>query len=78
MIEPKYIAKGKYDSKSLDYDLLLQQGIDLIQQFSGNQWTDFNYHDPGITFLEQICYALTDLGYKSNCLLYTSPSPRDS
>ena len=66
MIEPKYIAKGKYDSKSLDYDLLLQQGIDLIQQFSGNQWTDFNYHDPGITFLEQICYALTDLGYKSN------------
>ena len=66
MIEPKFIYKDKYSSKGLDYDLLLQQGIELIQKFSGNQWTDFNYHDPGITFLEQICYALTDLSYKSN------------
>ena len=36
------------------------------QKFSGEKWTDYNYHDPGITLLEQICYAITDLGYKSN------------
>src|SRR5690606_12730294 len=30
------------------------------------QWTDFNTHDPGITILEQLCYAITDLGYRTN------------
>lgn len=66
MIEPKFINKEDYNSKSLNYKELLDEGIELIQKFSGNQWSDYNYHDPGITFLEQICYALTDLGYKSN------------
>lgn len=66
MIEPKYINKENYSSKSLNYDELLRQGIELIQKFSGNQWSDYNYHDPGITFLEQICFAITDLGYKTN------------
>lgn len=66
MIEPKFIHKENYSSLSLNYDELLKQGIEFIQQFSGNQWSDYNYHDPGITFLEQICYALTDLGYKAN------------
>src|SRR5690606_25836958 len=27
--------------------------------------TDFNIHDPGITTLELLCYAITDLGYRS-------------
>lgn len=66
MIEPKFINKDEYNSKSLNYKELLDEGIELIQKFSGNQWSDYNYHDPGITFLEQICFALTDLGYKSN------------
>ena len=66
MIEPKYINREKDSSRSIDYEGLLSQGIELIQKFSGNQWTDFNHHDPGITLLEQICYALTDLGYKTN------------
>ena len=66
MIEPKFINRDDYSSKSLNYKELLDEGIELIQKFSGNQWSDYNYHDPGITFLEQICYGLTDLGYKSN------------
>jgi hypothetical protein len=66
MIKPKFINKEDYSSLSLDYDELLKQGIEFVQRFSGNQWSDYNYHDPGITFLEQICYALTDLGYKAN------------
>ena len=66
MIEPKFINRDNYSSPSLNYDELLKQGIEFIQQFSGKQWSDYNYHDPGITFLEQLCYALTDLGYKAN------------
>lgn len=66
MIEPKYI-KGEDDSKlSLNYDELRAKGISFIEKFSGNQWTDYNYHDPGITILEQLCYAITDLGYRTN------------
>lgn len=29
-------------------------------------WTDFNLHDPGVTFLDVLCYALADLGYLAN------------
>ena len=49
---------------SLDYERLRQQGIRLLERIAGQQWTDFNAHDPGITILEQLCYALTDLGYR--------------
>lgn len=66
MSKPKFIAPENYQTKSQRYDELLAEGIELIQKFSGNQWTDYNFHDPGITFLEQICFAITDLGYKSN------------
>ena len=66
MTEPKSIITENYSSKSQRFDELLSEGIDFIQKFSGEKWTDYNYHDPGITLLEQICYAITDLGYKSN------------
>ncbi|MCI5137039.1 MAG: hypothetical protein D3922_01180, partial [Candidatus Electrothrix sp. AR1] len=33
---------------------------------AGQLWTDFNAHDPGITILEQLCYAITDLGRRIN------------
>ena len=55
-----------YSSESQRFDELLQEGISYIQNLSGEKWTDYNYHDPGITILEQLCFAITDLGYKSN------------
>ena len=51
---------------ALDYALLRQEGIDLIARLAGKRWTDYNSHDPGITILEALCYALTDLGYRVN------------
>ena len=48
-----------------DYASLRQAGIDLLQSWVGDAWTDFNEHDPGITLLENLCYALTDLAYRS-------------
>src|SRR5262245_25382325 len=35
-----------------------------LERLAGDQWTDFNAHDPGITMLDAICYALVDLGYR--------------
>lgn len=51
---------------SEDFEFLRKAGITLIQKLSGNDWTDYNSHDPGITLLEAICYALTDLGYRAS------------
>ena len=49
---------------ALDYESLRQQGLADLQRLAGTTWTDHNAHDPGITILEQVCYALTDLGYR--------------
>lgn len=48
----------------MDYASLRQQGIRQLEQLSGGMWTDFNTHDPGLTILETLCYAITDLGYR--------------
>ena len=29
------------------------------------EWTDVNVHDPGVTVLEVLCYAITDLQYRN-------------
>lgn len=52
--------------KSEDYNKLKSLGIEYIQELSKNIWTDFNAHDPGVTSLELLCYALTDLAYRTN------------
>jgi len=47
------------------FEELRRLGIQYISEFSGEVWTDHNLHDPGITILEALCYALTDLGYRT-------------
>jgi hypothetical protein len=48
------------------FDALRRQGLALAQEVSGRVWTDFNLHDPGVTLLEQFCYALTELAYRAD------------
>jgi hypothetical protein len=50
----------------LDFDKLRSGGIDYLGKLSGKIWTDHNVHDPGITILEILCYAMLDLGYRTN------------
>lgn len=50
----------------LDFKTLREAGLTHIASFSGDLWTDHNVHDPGITILEVLCYALMDLGYRTN------------
>ena len=49
----------------VDFAFLRQRGIELLQQLCGESWTDYNLHDPGVTILEALCYALTDLSYRT-------------
>ncbi len=44
-----------------NYKSLLAEGTRLVEELSSSNWTDYNVHDPGITTLEFLCYALTDL-----------------
>ncbi|MBT1686951.1 hypothetical protein [Dawidia soli] len=56
--------------KSMDYALLRSEGLAHVQALAGKIWTDYNSHDPGVTILEQLCYALTVVGYKTNLDLH--------
>ncbi len=52
--------------KSLDYHQLREAGIVHLQELAGKIWSDYNTHDPGVTLLETLCYAITDLSYRCN------------
>lgn len=58
-----YISKKK-KGDSL-YEELHQEVLELLQKLSGDVWTDYNEHDPGVTLLENISYAITELAYKT-------------
>ena len=60
------LTKDDSIAKWMDFDLLRSEGIGHISKLSGDLWTDHNLHDPGITILEVLCYALTDLGYRNS------------
>ncbi len=46
------------------YTILQQRTLSEIQRLSGEVWTDFNAHDPGITTADIANYALTEVDYK--------------
>lgn len=66
MAESPTISRQAPALKSMNYALLRDQGITRLQALAGKIWTDYNIHDPGITILEALSYAITDLGYRSS------------
>jgi hypothetical protein len=58
------LPTGPFEHAAMDYARLREEGLQLLGQLAGAQWSDFNTHDPGVTILEQLCYAITDLGYR--------------
>lgn len=59
------IAQTPQSDPALDQKQLYALGLDHVRRLSRRLWTDHNIHDPGITTLELLCYALTDLAYRS-------------
>jgi len=67
MLEYPTISKRKPEFPDyLNFQTLRDIGISHLQALSGKIWTDYNLHDPGVTILEVLCYAVTDLGYRNN------------
>ncbi|NOR75030.1 MAG: hypothetical protein GQ525_07705, partial [Draconibacterium sp.] len=58
------IPKKVATQNDLDYSFLRGKGLEYIEQLASNLWTDYNSHDPGVTILEMLSYAITDLGLR--------------
>ncbi len=65
MQEPVTISTQKPENPAFDYAALREIGIEHIEKTASSIWTDYNIHDPGITSLELLCYAITDISYRS-------------
>jgi len=62
---PVTIPKQPDMKPAEDYYSLRRKGIGFIEQMGSRLWTDYNTHDPGVTILEALCYAITDLAYRT-------------
>jgi hypothetical protein len=49
----------------LNYALMRSTMVHWVQQLAGDSWTNYNESDPGITILEHLCFALTELGLRA-------------
>jgi len=64
MADKPTISRQPSSAPARNYGLLREEGLQHIQLLSRKLWTDYNIHDPGITTLELLSYAITDLGYR--------------
>jgi len=60
----KVLQKNPPLDAAQDFYRLRREGIGFIAQMGSRTWTDYNVHDPGITILEAVSYAITDLAYR--------------
>ncbi len=65
MTTPTSISFDSISDTVLDYAFLKQKGMEYIESIASELWTDYNTHDPGITILEMLCYAITDLAART-------------
>ena len=65
MSESLTISQNPQLRESQDFYFLRSEGLNYLESIATKLWTDFNTHDPGITILEVLCYAITDLGYRT-------------
>ena len=66
MAEAITISKNPTLLPDEDYAILRSEGLKYIEELGSDLWTDYNEHDPGITILEALCYAITELGYRAD------------
>ena len=62
MNDKGYISKLKKGTSL--YETLHEEALEILQKLSGGVWTDYNEHDPGVTLLENIAYAITEIAHK--------------
>lgn len=63
-MEEKRLYIEQVDVENDLYSMLQKRTLDELQRLSGEVWTDFNPHDPGMTTADIANYALTEVDYK--------------
>jgi hypothetical protein len=66
MLATLTIPKDPNSDPALNHEQLYAAGLEHARRLSSRVWTDYNVHDPGITTLELLSYALTDLSYRAS------------
>jgi len=66
MAEPTFITDELLEKKAFNSEALYEEGLEMIQQLTGNFWTDYNTHDPGVTILEYLCDAIVELNSRAD------------
>lgn len=61
-----FIPKNRVLPYAQDSERLRQAGMKYIEKLGSKFWTDYNPHDPGITIMEVLAYAITELGYRTD------------
>ncbi|MBD3421976.1 MAG: DUF1508 domain-containing protein [Chitinivibrionales bacterium] len=59
------LHKNRTLAQSQDYEWLRKEGVAYIERLGHKLWSEYNVHDPGVTILELLCYAITDLGFRT-------------
>jgi hypothetical protein len=76
------LVKKKTLDPAQDFYRLRREGVGSIVKTGSANWTDYNVHDPGVTILEALCYAITDIGRRVDWdiadILSPQPPPTDS
>lgn len=62
---PSYISDQPLPLNQ-DFLRLKQSALEYIQKINGHVWSNYNETDPGVTILEQVCYAISELAYCSD------------
>ncbi|MDE1482849.1 hypothetical protein [Xenorhabdus bovienii] len=60
----------------ITFDTLLAQAKTVIEQQSGQGWSNMSASDPGITLLEVCCYGASDLAYRHSLPLKDLLTPK--
>ncbi|MBV7530224.1 hypothetical protein [Chitinophaga sp. sic0106] len=63
--EENIIIKSRQLPPAADFHYLRTEGLRYIESMGSGLWTDYNVHDPGVTMLEALCYAITELTYRT-------------
>ncbi|HVO91049.1 MAG TPA: hypothetical protein VMV45_21110, partial [Casimicrobiaceae bacterium] len=65
MPDPVTLIKSNPLLSAEDYMALRKHGFEAIEKLGSANWTNYNNSDPGITILEALAYAVTDLAYRT-------------
>ncbi|WP_442266823.1 hypothetical protein ACSIGC_03740 [Tenacibaculum sp. ZS6-P6] len=63
MMEKQNYIEEKTLPLTINFEELKGMALAYIQKNNDNTWTNLNPSDPGVTILDQLCYAFTELGY---------------